>query len=225
MPNNINVDNAVWTAKAQAFVTRSHRHLWGKNTEDPQAFLFTRGLKNQFIKKLLLGWNKFGQFRPIQNWGFQKDSQPEKKFFLPSGIVVPFIVKKKLTSVFIHPYNIDKLENKDKLGRTTLLQGSLSPTMVLGNNNNKMAIVQDIFDGLFLFQETQEAYCVLIHPDPDLGLTNHCQSILKTAETVCIFSSGQTKTGFNEKVFSHVQNPFFHTYESKEELKERFLMH
>jgi hypothetical protein len=225
MPDNIYFDAAVWTAKARAFVTRSHRHLWGKNNEDPQVFLFKRGLKNQFIKKMMLGWNKFGQVRPIQNWGFQRASQAEKKISLFSGIVVPFIVEKKLTSVFIHPYNKDDLGNKDKTFRTTLLQGSSSPTMVIGNNREKIAVVQDMFDGLYLYQETLEAFCVLIHPNPGLGLTDQCQSILKTAGRVCVFSSDNTNDDLNRKVFPHALNPCFYTYESKEELKALFLMH
>ena len=120
-----------WKKKAMAFVIRSHRHLWGQNNEGPQAFLFTRGLKNQFIKNLLLGWNKFEQERPIENWEFETESQTGRKLFLPSGIVVPFIVEKQLQSIFIHPYD------ENKIHETTIVPGSLNPTLVLGGKKKK----------------------------------------------------------------------------------------
>ena len=212
-------DKAVWQPKAMAFVTRSHRHLWGKNNEDPQAFLFTRGLKNQFMKELLLGWNKFGQTRPIENWGFEIDSQTDKKLFLPSGIVVPFIVEKKLQSVFIHPYDENKIQ------KTTIVPGSLSPTLVLGDKKEKIAIVQHLFDGLFLFQETQGSCCVMVHPDPHLPLDNHLKSIIKNAGSVSIFSYNNSGTALDKKLFPDIPSHCFYAYQSKEELKKVMLAH
>ncbi len=212
-------DKAVWQPKAMAFVVRSHRHLWGKNNEDPQAFLFTRGLKNQFMKNLLLGWNKFGQERPIENWGFKTDSQTGRKLFLPSGIVVPFIVEKQLQSIFIHPYD----ENKTQ--KTTIVPGSLSSTLVLGEKIKKIAIVQHLFDGLFLFQETDGACCVMVHPDPHLPLDNHLKSIITNAGSVCIFFYDNDDRAINKKLFPDIPSHCFHTYHSKEELKKVVLMH
>lgn len=203
---------SAWKKKAMAFVTRSHRHLWGKNNEDPLVFLFTRGLKNQFAKELLLGWNKFSQERPIQNWGLNRVLTSDEKLFLPSGIVIPYIVEKELVSVFIHPYE------EHKNDKTTMIPGSLSPTMVLGEKKKKIAIIQDIFDGLFLFQETCETCCVVIHPDPDLPLSNHCRSILKTAGTLFIFSSDKIKNIKNKKAFLELPDHCFYAYQSKEQL-------
>ena len=212
-------DKAVWQPKAMAFVTRSHRHLWGKNNEDPQAFLFTRGLKNQFMKKLLLGWNKFGQKRPIENWGLKTDSQTDAKFFLPSGIVVPFIVEKQLQSVFIHPHDENKIQ------KTTIVPGSLSSTLVLGKKKEKIVIVQHLFDGLFLFQETDGACCVMVHPDPHLPLDNHLKSIITNAGSVCIFFYDNDDRAINKKLFPDIPSHCFHAYHSKEELKKVVLMH
>nr|NJM03660.1 hypothetical protein [Desulfobacula sp.] len=67
-PSSFNPE--AWRKKAGAFVIRCHHHLFGKNNEDPLAYLFTRGIKNEFAKKMLLGWNKFSQERPKENWGF-----------------------------------------------------------------------------------------------------------------------------------------------------------
>ncbi|MBU1195829.1 MAG: hypothetical protein KKE62_00790 [Proteobacteria bacterium] len=153
-------DHSLWLKKARAFVTRSHRHLWGKNNEDPQAFLFTRGLKNAFIKQQLIGWNKFAQERPAINWGDMTATGTDKKLFLPAGIVIPYIKDKQLLSVFIHPYD-DEAHDK----KTTLLPGSLSSTLILGENKNQIIRVENIFEGLLLFQEQQPSVCVMIHPD------------------------------------------------------------
>ncbi len=210
-------DKAVWQPKAMAFVVRSHRHLWGKNNEDPQAFLFTRGLKNQFMKNLLLGWNKFGQERPIENWGFKTDSQTGRKLFLPSGIVVPFIVEKQLQSIFIHPYD----ENKTQ--KTTIVPGSLSSTLVLGEKKEKIAIVQHLLDGLFLFQETDGSYCVMVHPDPHLSLDHHLKSIITNAGSVSIFCHDKDGTALNKKLFPGIPSHCFYAYQSKEELKKMML--
>ena len=129
-----------WKQKAMAFVTRSHRHLWGKNNEAPLAYLFERGLKNDFAKQMLLGWNKFGQNRPGENWGLDKD------LFLPAGIVVPYIIDQTLVAVCIHPF--------EHPGPTTLLPGSRTSSMVIGSDTDPAVIVPNLLDGLYLAQET-----------------------------------------------------------------------
>ncbi len=221
MSRNSIFNKTIWEKKAVAFVTRSHRHLWGKNNEDPQAFLFERGLKNQFIKKFVIGWNKFGQERPMKNWGFGSDSCDFQKLFLPSGIVIPYIVEKKLLSVFIHPYN----ENKNN--HTIIVKGSSSPTMILGGNFKekieKIAVVNSLFDGFFLFQEIKEPCCVIIHPDSRVSLDNHYKSMVKDAGTAIIFSNDETQKKLTRQIFSDLPDKCFYTYKSKEELKDLFL--
>lgn len=147
-----NPASSVWTQKAMAFVTRSHRHLWGKNNEDPLAFLFLKGLKNDFSKSLLLGWNKFGQYRPRENWGLETGG----KLFLTPGIVVPYIVDKTLLSVFVH-------DDKNTISR--MVEGSRSPTLVSGDIQHPVLFMFDLFDGLFLAQEAKDTHLLIIHPD------------------------------------------------------------
>lgn len=149
--------NALWLSKAMAFVTRSHRHLWGKNNEDPLAFLFKRGLKNDFAKKMLLGWNKFGQNRPAENWGLDPADFKEGKLFLPHGIVFPYIFNKKLVSVFILSY-----ENQNP--KAYMVPGSLTRTIVLGDlSSPDVIVVKDLFKGLYQFQEAEGKTRILIH--------------------------------------------------------------
>lgn len=197
-----------------AFVVRSHRHLWGKNNEDPQAFLFTRGLKNQFIKDRLIGWNKFGQTRSIQNWGIETNFKTDEKLFLPSGIVIPFIVEKELRSIFIHPYD------ENKRNKTTIVPGSWTSTLVLGEKKEKIAVIQNIFDGLFLFQELKDTCCVMIHPDLDLSLDFHLTAMIKNADAVLILSSEKKEFSVKKNLFPDVPGHCFYAYHSREEAKE-----
>jgi hypothetical protein len=217
MSDNRFFNRAMWKKKAMAFVIRSHRHLWGKNNEDPQAFLFTRGLKNQFIKDALIGWNKFGQARPIQNWGIETNFKTDKKLFLPSGIVIPFIVEKELRSIFIHPYD------ESKGNKTTIVPGSWTPTLVLGEKKEKIVIIQNIFDGLFLFQELKDTCCVMIYPDPDIPLDIHLNAMVNTADAVLILSSEKKEFTVKKTLFSDVPDHCFYTYHSQEEAKEQCL--
>lgn len=210
-------DPSAWRTKAMAFVTRSHRHLWGKNNEDPQAFLFTRGLKNQFLKDLLAGWNKFGQNRPLKNWGFRTDPGTDEKFYLAPGIVVPFIVQKTLISVILQPYETSFTP--------FLVPGSQCPTMVLGQKNRPVAVVQDLFDGLFLFQETGGSHCVMIHLFPDETLKTALDAMVKSGRSVSVFSVETSGCMAGKTDLNGLPDHCFHTYLSKEELKAQCLMH
>ena len=152
-------DPDLWRQKARAFVTRSHRHLWGKNNEDPQVFLFLQNLTNQFVKQMHLGWNKHGQERTLEKWGLEtvaaNDHSLPGKLFLPPGIVVPYIVEKKLISVFIHPL--------DPSAATFLVPGSSEDFLLLGDPKAPVTTVEGLFDGLLLVQEKSKQ-CIRIRP-------------------------------------------------------------
>ncbi len=96
-----NIDSQLWKKKAMAFAIRTHRHLWGKNNEDPLAFLFNKGLSNEFAKSIYLGWNKFGQERQYKKWGINKAGG----FIIPPGLVFPQIENKEIKGVFILSLN------------------------------------------------------------------------------------------------------------------------
>ena len=150
----------LWKQKARAFVTRSHHHLWGKNNEDPQVFLFHQDLTNQFVKQMHLGWNKHGQERTLEKWGLEsvtaKNHPLPGKLFLPPGIVVPYIVEKKLISVFIHPL--------DPSAATFLVPGSEEDSLLLGDPKAPIKTVEGLFEGLHLFQEENKFRCIRIRP-------------------------------------------------------------
>ena len=137
-------DPKAWKRKAMVFATRAHRHLWGKNNEDPLIFLFRHGLSNEFSKKSYMGWNKFSQERPCQNWGISDAG----KFILPAGIVLPHIVDKEVLSVFIIPMNATDTP--------FILPGSQSmpgTELRLGIPGGKLLFAGNILEGLHLLQE------------------------------------------------------------------------
>ncbi|MDD9302587.1 MAG: hypothetical protein HUK40_09685 [Desulfobacter sp.] len=142
-----------WKRKAMAFAVRSHRHLWGKNNEDPLIFLYHRGLNHEFSKQIYLGWNKFGQERPYKGWGISKPGT----FFIPPGIVFPHIVDQELLSIYILPM--------DTAPGYFILPGSAPGPVILGDPDNGTTYeTQDFFQGLFHFQEDSDKACVTITP-------------------------------------------------------------
>jgi hypothetical protein len=174
-------DAAAWRKKAGAFVVRCHHHLFGKNNEDPLAYLFTRGIKNEFAKKILLGWNKFSQERPGENWGFGPGA---KKLVLQKGLVIPYIVEKELRSVFIHAYEEAGPKN------ASMVPGSLSSCMVLHTGPERPGpekkeapvLVHDLMQGLLFFQEKKGPGCIIIHPDPETPLDETVKALLQSGE-------------------------------------------
>lgn len=180
-------DASAWDKKAKAFVVRAHRHLWGKNNEDPLAYLFLRGLNNQFIKSRYLGWNKFGQERPYGTWGF-KNRRREEKFILPPGIVIPYIKDKQLISVFIHAHF-------DSVPATKIVPGSRTPTLVLGDSSKQLFVIEDIMDGLLLFQEKADTANVVIITDRQAAIDATCQSLFKQADLVTLYIKDGNKQG------------------------------
>ncbi len=147
-------DPQVWKRKAMAFSIRSHRHLWGKNNEDPLVFLFRQGLTNEFSKQIYLGWNKFGQERPYKGWGINKDGSGGS-FLIPAGIVFPYIIDKELQSVFILSMDDPK--------SVFILPGSSPSPVILGNPDKKTLSADNIIKGLCMLQENPDSCCVKIN--------------------------------------------------------------
>jgi len=148
--NNSCLDAKAWGTKAKAFAIRSYKHLWGKNNEDPLSFLYLKGLNLEFINKMFLGWNKFGHNRPCDGWGLSgKDS-----FFIPSGIVFPYIVEKKVTGIFII-----SMKNPDS---ELIIPGSFKGPLILGPGNREVKDATGIMEGLKIFQEGPDVFSVNI---------------------------------------------------------------
>jgi len=160
--NNSCVDASAWKKKARAFAIRAHNHLWGKNNEDPLTFLYLKGLNLKFISKMYLGWNKFAHNRPCEGWGLSGKGS----FFIPSGIVFPYIVAKEVTGIFII-----SMETPDAGPRSDpdsgpnaglIIPGSVKGPLVLGPGNCDVKEATGILEGLKIFQDGPERFSVKI---------------------------------------------------------------
>lgn len=137
------IDAGAWKQKAMAFVTRCHRHLWGKNNEDPLVFLYHQGLSHDFIRRMHLGWNKHAQQRNFTKWGLSDPEYDLSRVLLPAGIVFPGIVNKNLQSVVILPMISDC--------RPWLLPGSRH-AIRFGDSSQPPVLCDAVFTGLRMFQ-------------------------------------------------------------------------
>lgn len=152
------IDPRLWKKKAMAFAIRTHRHLWGKNNEDPLAFLFNQGLSNEFAKSIYLGWNKFGQERLYENWGINRDG----KFLIPPGIVFPQIENKEIKGLFILSLNPEKDRSKGNLFPVYRIPGSAGNPILMGNPENTTQTEEDLLKGLVLFQDNPDTLALII---------------------------------------------------------------
>ena len=185
-----------WKKRATSFVIRSHRQLWGKNNEEPLAWLFLQGLKNSFVKEIYMGWNKHGQERSWESWGLapgqwigqdemeqeteqRKGQSHNKRLILPSGLVIPFIRNKKLLKITLLRY-----EQTEKL---LIIPGSLKVAMILKNDSSCVDIVPWIMDALFLHQEREQGTSVLVPHPGDTPLDQEAQNILNNAQNIRLF--------------------------------------
>jgi len=132
-------DSRAWKQKAMAFVTRCHRHLWGKNNEDPLVFLYHQGLTHDFIRQMHLGWNKHAQQRDLTKWGLSDPEDDLSRFLLPPGIVLPCIVEKNLQSVAILAMNS---------GCPPCLVPGSRHDIILGDGSRPPVLCDDILTGL-----------------------------------------------------------------------------
>jgi hypothetical protein len=159
------VDAKTWERKARAFAIRSRDHLWGKNNEDPLSFLYLKGLNLKFIGKMSLGWNKFGQNRPCEGWGLSGKGS----FFIPSGIVFPYIVGKTITGMFIISMEGGPDSNPNS---ELILPGSFKGPLILGPGNQDVKKAIGIMEGLKLFQENPDLFKINIDLTKNLILSD-----------------------------------------------------
>ncbi|MFH1155606.1 MAG: hypothetical protein V1793_17510 [Pseudomonadota bacterium] len=182
------VDPQLWNQKAVAFAVRSHRQLWGRNNEDPLAWIFQHGFKNAFMKQMMVGWNKHDQSRDPQDWGLPQalESDPDRtgeqnqRLFLPAGLVIPWIRDKELLKITVYRHQAPDP------GNGQMIQGSLPSAMILGNPGPRVAVVPHIMDGLWLCQEAGDNLCVVIPQAPEISLDATVMALIRDASNLML---------------------------------------
>lgn len=152
--------NDLWKNKAIAFLARTRQELWGKHNEEILAWFFLNGFKNQFIKDMLLGWNKRPKERPAETWGFSTDCSDSllknSNLFFPPGIVIPYVVDKHLEKLIIYDHE------KTTGNPCHVVPGSAKTPVVFGKQCQHVAVVENIVHGLLLFQEFTDNLTVVV---------------------------------------------------------------
>lgn len=180
--NSIDSVSPIWKEKAVAFVIRAQRELWGKRNEDIMVWFYENGFKNQFIKDLLIGWNRHSKVRSAESWSLDQSiteaGLAPGKLLFPEGLVIPYIVDKNLKKVTIFKHNSDSPD------KTHVIMGSCQVSMILGDKKKTVAVVEDIMDGLYLHQEAGEKLCVMIPHKLDTSPDPAANKLLGKAESI-----------------------------------------
>lgn len=218
--NKAGPPNPMWKEKAIAFVIRSQRELWGKHNEDPLVWFFQNGFKNQFVKDMLIGWNRHSKLRSAKNWGldplYEEAGFQPGKFLLPEGLVIPCIVDKNLKKITIFKHT-GSGHNK-----THVVPGSCNHSMVLGDEKRVVAVVEDIIDGLYIHQEAEKELCVLIPHNPDEAPDKAAEKVLTNAERIQFFGKPPHNKvdSYKKWVDLHPSSTFFN-YSHKDQILDK----
>ena len=107
---------------------------------------------------MYLGWNKFGQNRPCEGWGLSGKGS----FFIPSGIIFPYIVEKEVTAIFVISMENQDVDLNSDLDAELIIPGSFKGPLILGPGNREVREAASIMAGLKIFQEDPDVLSVTI---------------------------------------------------------------
>jgi len=86
-----------WAEKALKFVDHCHAALLDNRQQCD--WLDKRGITRQMAEKYRLGWNAKDYYRERESWGLHPEIKPDgklKKLWLPTGLVIPWLVDGQL---------------------------------------------------------------------------------------------------------------------------------
>lgn len=142
-----------WQHQATAFLARCRAQMWGKHREEPLAWLFRAGFTVAFAENALFGWNFRPMTRNAASWlGPEHEGE---KFFLPSGLVLPWIHEQKVLRLSVVREN----------GESLVLSGSSMEIMEAGEGRNLFLVFSD-GDFFRILQELPPGFSVMSAPDP-----------------------------------------------------------
>ncbi len=80
-----------WQEQAGGFAQEAIACLWSDGGKPARAYLYTRGLTDEYIRRAKLGYNPRTRIEAASAWGIVERSMD--KIWLPRGIVIPWIAE------------------------------------------------------------------------------------------------------------------------------------
>lgn len=139
-----------WQDQANVFLKWSEECLWRKEYINIRSWLNKeRGLSDETIRKVRLGWLPQDWYSDIKLWGFAdkiNETDAKDKIWIPAGLVIPCFHDGQLHRIRIRRHN------PHDGGRYYLIQGSSMVPMVIGTEKT-IVIVESELDAILLSQE------------------------------------------------------------------------
>lgn len=167
-----------WQHHATAFLARCRGQMWGKHKEEPLAWMFRAGFTVSFAEEAFFGWNFRPMTRNAASW-FGPDHEGES-FFLPQGLVLPWI----------HEQKILRLSILKPDGESLVLPGSSGEIMEKGEGRTLVLLFSD-GDFFRLAQKMPEGFSMMSSPLPDRILKRD----LTPFEKIFLVSGDREKAG------------------------------
>ncbi|MBV9258711.1 MAG: hypothetical protein JO215_11905, partial [Ktedonobacteraceae bacterium] len=87
-----------WQTEAKSLCRLGYRTLWSPQGSEALAYLRSRGLSDETIRKALLGYQPQTTYASAQAWGFASN---EKRIWQPKGILIPWTVDESIWGIRI----------------------------------------------------------------------------------------------------------------------------
>lgn len=134
----------LWRLKAAALVERAHLKLL--ETPEQLAYLASRGLPMEAVKKYRLGWIPEDFYRPRSSWGLPEEisdhTHRPKKLWVPRGILIPYFDGEEVHRI--------RIRQPDRDPRYYWLPGSGDDVLVVGGPARAHVVVESDLDALLV---------------------------------------------------------------------------
>lgn len=155
-PKELTAPNDVWQSRATAFMEQAQSTLWTDAGTDARVFLLGKGLTDDSMREVRLGWNPTDVFLDRETWGlpFEKnDKDNPRKLWLPAGLVIPCFTGGEIIRL--------RIRRPEGEPRYVLVPGSVVKPMTWGMDKKAVIIVESELDGLLLHQEAGDLTAVI----------------------------------------------------------------
>jgi DNA primase len=172
----------LWTVKSAALVEYAEEQLWSEAGIDTVAYLQSRGLTEETIRRHHLGWNPKDEFQELTTWGLPKELNEngrERKLCVPAGIVIPAFHREKVVRIRVRK---DSLREGEK-NRYHAVKGHESRCMIIGEGP-AWVIVESELDAMLLHQEAGDMVGVIALGSAQVKPYEDTAAILKMADVI-----------------------------------------